>query len=80
MNDNELGKIVATINRAMYAMNEIRNILVELQNDRATFKKTAKKMLFLPTEEEMKYIVSDGNPDWNQALKELKNGRHDEED
>jgi len=77
MNDNELGKIVATINRAMYAMNEIRNILVELQNDRATFKKTAKKMLFLPTEEEMKYIVSDS--DWNQALKELKNGRHDEE-
>ena len=80
MNDNELGKIVATINRAMYAMNEIRNILVELQNDRATFKKTAKKMLFLPTEEEMKYIVSDGKPDWNQALKELKNGRHDEGD
>ena len=80
MNDNELGKIVATINRAMYAMNEIRNILVELQNDRAAFKKTAKKMLFLPTEEEMKYIVSDGKPDWNQALKELKNGRHDEGD
>ena len=79
MNDNELGKIVATINRAMYAMNEIRNILVELQNDRATFKKTAKKMLFLPTEEEMKYIVSDDEPDWNHALKELKNGRHDEE-
>jgi len=75
MNDNELGKIVATINRAMYAMNEIRNILVELQNDRATFKKTAKKMLFLPTEEEMKYIVSDDEPDWNQALKELRDAK-----